>query len=58
MVPLQPPRPAGPTSVPPLGGFQLGALIRPVVRADYFTYRGSLTTPGCNQVIRVLVVKW
>jgi hypothetical protein len=29
---------------------QLSSLLRPLLRADYFTYRGSLTTPGCNEV--------
>merc|ERR1711892_1138089 len=32
-------------------GFNVASLISPVTSGPYFSYHGSLTTPGCNEVV-------
>jgi len=35
--------------------FNVAALIKPAISGPFFTYHGSLTTPGCNEVVNWIV---
>jgi len=37
--------------------FNVAALIKPAISGPFFTYHGSLTTPGCNEVVNWIVFK-
>eukprot|EP00091_Calanus_sinicus_P025574 TRINITY_DN9813_c0_g1_i1.p1 TRINITY_DN9813_c0_g1~~TRINITY_DN9813_c0_g1_i1.p1 ORF type:complete len:102 (-),score=18.85 TRINITY_DN9813_c0_g1_i1:116-421(-) len=37
--------------------FNVASLISPAISGPYFSYAGSLTTPGCNEVVIWIIFK-